>query len=570
MSLTRECFLEMLLEATPVFRREPTSEEIEEANKNIQLHESVVVSLQRQIRDLQAQISLLQGVQAQHLRLVSQHRGVTTLARRIPPELLAKIFEHCVQEGWTRAPIVASHVCSQWREATKSYPRVWSTIYVDADSTDAIGRTRFWLSRAAKAPLAVIIVATWRAAPLHLMSIMDLLLRHADQWSTLTLDIPTLRQVQLVVSLCSHASLVFPLLGELSITTDVQFQEEIDGEADPIDFQAAFDMQRAPNLIKFSLNANVLPSNIIYPLTIRSLCLQLSDSPAQRPLGASSLINLLRPFPTLIRLTLSMPLLYDSPFVPEQDSEQVVILETLDTLTLYGPTNLNNLLAHLRAPSLRELHLRSLEDVGYRQEPIGPSLLSFIQSSEHISTTLESLELHDIDLSPNLFHLCFTSLQNLRELRLHESSISNKTLGYLNADPEGGLCPNLTKLDLRWCGHLQGTALVDLVRSRGMNINTDIRYCFDNDASSIASNTDSDQRRFAPITHVTVINCCFVEEQDVFNLARLTSCKVITRDGDYCCELPPHLFFFAYSHLCKLPAGAALTCVTDKGCISGC
>lgn len=522
------------MEVNSVFRREPTSDEVEEANKGVLFHESAFTSLRHQIRGLQDQIARLQNLQAQHLRSISQHKGVTTLARRIPSELLAKIFGHCVEDGWTRAPIVASHVCSQWREATKAYPRVWSTIYVNMDSADAIGRTRFWLQRAAKAPLNIVLVATWRAYQSYLMNVMDLLIRHADQWNTLSVEMPMLRQIQLVASQCSRASITFPMLAETRVTTEVHFDDELDGNGDIVDLRSAFDPQRAPNLTTFTFVTNVLPQDINYPLAIRSLDLSLSESPAQRPLSASSLITLLQSFPSLVNLTLSMPLDYEHPYVHEQDPSQMVFFESLDTLTLYGPTNLNLLLQHLCAPSLRELHLRSLEDAGYRQEPLGPSLLTFIHNSENLSNTLECLELHDIDLSPNFFNLCFASLRNLRELRLHESSISDETLASLNADPNGGLCPNLTRLDLRWCGHLRGKGLVDLVWSRMFPKapNTRSGSPLDNDITMAL--TDLDQREFSPISQVTVINCCFVEEQDVFSLASMTSCRVIPLAGDYC------------------------------------
>ena len=48
-----------------------------------------------------------------------------------------------------------------------------------------------------------------------------------------------------------------------------------------------------------------------------------------------------------------------------------------------------------------------------------------------------------------------------------------------------------------------------------------------------------------PFEEVAVINCCFVEEQDVLELARLTTCRVVLRehDDDYCrasfLPLPP-------------------------------
>ncbi|EMD41018.1 hypothetical protein CERSUDRAFT_80667 [Gelatoporia subvermispora B] len=153
--------------------------------------------------------------------------------------------------------------------------------------------------------------------------------------------------------------------------------------------------------------------------------------------------------------------------------------------------------------------------MGYRQQPIGPSLQAFIEGS---LPPLELLELHDIDLSPEAFAAVFSALPTLRELRLHESSISDGTLQLLSAPH--GLCPRLTRLDLRWCGLMSGRALVELVRSRNI---VDLEH-------GAAPSAIAD-----PIAEIGVINCCFVRERDVLDLAGLTVCRVVMREtDDYC------------------------------------
>ena len=38
-----------------------------------------------------------------------------------------------------------------------------------------------------------------------------------------------------------------------------------------------------------------------------------------------------------------------------------------------------------------------------------------------------------------------------------------------------------------------------------------------------------------PIEEVGVVNCAFVREEDVLDLARMTVCRIVMRDGDdYC------------------------------------
>ena len=193
---------------------------------------------------------------------------------------------------------------------------------------------------------------------------------------------------------------------------------------------------------------------------------------------------------------------------------------------MHGPTDLNGLLVHLRTPGLRELRLRSLEDVGHRQDPIGPTLLQFLDSNQPY---LELLELHDIDLSPEYFRDCFFSLPELRVLRLHESSISDDTLRLLYGDD--ALCPKLMYLELKWCSHLRGKALVDLVRSR------QTATC-----GGGVNNTMDNGAVVTPIEELGILNCCFVEEKDVLEMARMATVRLALREDDYCRK--SHLLHF--------------------------
>lgn len=494
-----------------VFRREPSPDEVAAANEEIAKQELAILALEQRAQALIAEMADLRRRQAAHRDSMARCKGVTTLARRIPEELLAKIFEHSVMDGWTRAPVVVSHVCSSWRKAATS-PRVWSHIYVDGDNTDALGRTRFWLMMARHAPLQVSVVASWRTPASHLVDCMKLLGRHSVQWETLNLVMTGLHNAWQVAAQCHRP---MPYLHEIKARIEVQFDGTIDGDPETFALADVFTADNAPKLRSIELACNVLPDNLAFPSHITSFSLSIEESPARRPISAASLFAALETLPALEHLTLSLPLYYEQAFVAEEDPERALVLDRLISLTLYGPTDLNGLLAHLWTPALKRLHLRSLEDLGYRQEPIGPTLLPFLQRSE---PALELLELHDIDLSPEHFIACTSAVASLQELRLHESYISDATLKLLIGP--GGSCPLLTRIDLRWCSQLSGRALVDLVRGRN---------CRDGDWSC-----SSGHPAVSRVTEVAVLNCCFVEEQDVLDLARMTVCRVSLRDEDYC------------------------------------
>ncbi|KAI0350848.1 hypothetical protein OH77DRAFT_1488313 [Trametes cingulata] len=489
------------------YRSEPTPEAIQAAWNTIRGHEAAIGAIEDRIQDLLTQVQYLRYDQAKHRAAIERCIGLVTLARRLPEELLIKIFEHCVEDGWTRAPIVVSHVCSAWRRAAHA-PKVWSHVYAKCDDPQVLDRTRFWLSMARGAYLHITVVTSWRVPPRPIMELMALLVERSPQWRSLKIETDSMRHADLILAECKSP---VPELREVGIRTAALDIGDSEGVPDLAHLADRFTATFAPRLATVFYVSTVVPAAPIFPSQITSLTLEVKESPSNRPLSASSIIDILEALPELRTLSLSMPLIYEHEFVPEQDAERVASLPSLASLTMYGPTDLNELLPHIQAPSLRCLCLRSLEDLGFRQRPIGPSLTRFIGSS---SPPLELLELHDIDLDPETFETCFAALPDLRELRLHESSISDGTVQLLNGPR--GLCPRLRRVDFRWCGHLRGRALVDLVRSR---------HVVDDLAGPVSD----------PIEEVGVINCCFVTEEDVLDLARMTVCRLVMREtDDYC------------------------------------
>ncbi|KAI0676560.1 hypothetical protein C8Q78DRAFT_30379 [Trametes maxima] len=489
------------------FRLEPTPEVVQATRDTIREHEDAIGNIEDRIQVLLNHVRDLRYDQAKHRASIERCIGLITLARRLPVELLIKIFVHCVEDGWTRAPLVVSHVCAAWRKAALA-PQVWSHVYVRCDDAAVLDRTRFWLAKAAGAYLHVTIVASWRAQSAGIMGPMALLAERRAQWRSLRVETDTWRHADIILMECREAT---PELRELDVRTAALDTVQGEGTLDPVYLARSFGVETAPRLTTLSYVSTIIPASSIFPSHITDLTLEVKESPVRRPLSTAAIINVLERLPELRTLSFSMPLMYEHEFVSEPDSDRTASLPALTTLTLYGPTDLNELLPHLYTPALRNLHLRSLEDLGYRQHPIGPSLVRFIRAS---APPLELLELHDIDLDPETFATCFDALPLLRELRLHESSISDAIVQLLNGPR--GLCPRLRRIDVRWCGHLRGRALVDLVRSR---------RAVDDLAGSVSD----------PIEEVGVINCCFVTEDDVLDLARMTVCRVVTRESDdYC------------------------------------
>jgi len=138
-------------------------------------------------------------------------------------------------------------------------------------------------------------------------------------------------------------------------------------------------------------------------------------------------------------------------------------------------------------------------------------------SIQRASPQLKLFELFDIN-SPDDFSTCLAGLPHLRELRLHESDISDSIIQQFHG-PEG-FCPLLERIDLRWCGQVTGRALFDLVENR------------------LHSTHSGGRSNMLPvvntITALTVINCPFVKEQEVLGLAQAIVCRVVMGSSDYC------------------------------------
>jgi len=82
----------------------------------IQIERAHSTAIEQEMEALLTSVRRLQFKKAVHESQIRHYQGLITMARRLPPELLAAIFELCVDDGWTRMPLVASGVCTEWRK----------------------------------------------------------------------------------------------------------------------------------------------------------------------------------------------------------------------------------------------------------------------------------------------------------------------------------------------------------------------------------------------------------------------------------------------------------------------
>lgn len=482
------------------FHHHPTIANVAAVHEAIAIHEKAITSLDSEIDALMSNVRRLMHHKSQHSARIRHCKGLITLATRIAPELLATIFEHAASD-WPRAPLIVSHVCSAWRAAA-TLPGVWSHIYVNCDSRDPYGRTRFWLSKAQEASLYITLEVAMDGS--HLERVMDLLLGYTRQWRSLTINTLLSHQANYILSRCGRAT---PELRRVDIRTDLERRGDNEVEDQLVGVREAFN--NAPRLSTIHLARELSPTTDILPEGITRLFLHLPSWSGPTTLSAVSVIQLLDGLPLLQHFTMEFPMFHERSFVPPEES-RIANVSHLESLCLALSPNANSILSYIRAPALRCLQLRSSgEPLGYAHATTGTGLVDIIEQS---SPPLEILELRDIDLPPDDFSRLFAACPNLKDLQLHESEIDDDLIHLLNGPT--GFCPNLSRLDLRWCGQLTGKALVDLVRSR----------------AGLAEGS---------IAELAVLNCSFVKENDIMDLAGMTACRVVMRPHeDLCREFP--------------------------------
>lgn len=458
--------------------------------------EQIIDSLNSEIHTIMEQLQTVRLRKMKYQDNIRQYRSLITLARRIPPEVLADVFELCAESGWTRAPLVASHVCSAWRKAAE-YPRVWSRIYIDCALGNPLTKTKLWLSRAQQSPLHITLVVPSNA--LSVEGILSVLFERSTRWKSVTILTHDTAQLNFILSLMHHP---FPQLRRLDCVTYLDTPT-----AGLVDFSA---VHNAPSLHRLDIEQPNLPRWSI-PFQLTHLHLSLSPTTLPSTIPASRWESMLANLLGLKHLTLELSV--DSEYHYVLDTVQVVELPQLESLSFLISPELLGVFDTMRAPALRELLLRCSP----RHEHVssGLRLHRFLESSPRI----ELLELHDVDLPREELVQCFTLLHGLEELRLHDSDISDDELQLLSGPV--GLCPNLVRLDVRWCVHLTGSALVQLVRSR---VPVDVEM------------GGSGLQQAKELEEVAAINCLHVKERDVLDLAEITTCRLMLRAADDFCR----------------------------------
>jgi hypothetical protein len=102
-------------------RRLPSALEIEETHAKVQQLDAEIIDLQSQISLLQDRVHKLEEERSQRISFIAPFR-------RLPPEILVRIVELCVNAGDPAS--ILNSVCSSMRKAVNGMKVLWGTIHV--------------------------------------------------------------------------------------------------------------------------------------------------------------------------------------------------------------------------------------------------------------------------------------------------------------------------------------------------------------------------------------------------------------------------------------------------------
>ncbi|KIM77200.1 hypothetical protein PILCRDRAFT_825552 [Piloderma croceum F 1598] len=128
-------------------------------------------------------------------QFILEHDALLTFIRRLPREILIKIFILCMSNyGMSsfdpeHSPLLVGQVCIGWRRVALSTQALWSSITVTRDRPSN-KMANLWISRALSAPLTIRLDYTGSSKVGPIRPAISALVQYCDRWKILELCIP--------------------------------------------------------------------------------------------------------------------------------------------------------------------------------------------------------------------------------------------------------------------------------------------------------------------------------------------------------------------------------------------
>jgi hypothetical protein len=197
--------------------RTPFPSEIISVQQTISHAHVDMLQLDRDIERVQAVLNQLKSHRDGIQNYVDEHRAVLAPIRRLPPEILSKIFIHCLPARKShsfrisQAPLLLGRICSGWRSVMLTTPQLWSTFaLVSSFRSTNNALCNVWLERSGSCPLTLVIGSLGGTTE-EAYAVIATLASHCHRWRHLVLMSPSAMQY------ISTADLHLPCLESVEI-----------------------------------------------------------------------------------------------------------------------------------------------------------------------------------------------------------------------------------------------------------------------------------------------------------------------------------------------------------------
>ncbi|KIJ64358.1 hypothetical protein HYDPIDRAFT_112355 [Hydnomerulius pinastri MD-312] len=456
----------------------PSPMDAQEINELLAERNQELSVVSKEIERARAEVQRLENKHAEVQGVVHELEALMSPVRRMPTDIMAKIFEHAVRDqdmpkpDPRLAPLLLGQICHSWRSLLFSLPCLWTTLQVDFPSgakewerimQSKIMSMHVWLSRSKAVPISVFLnhprgsQIQWAALMLLDKEILTLGARLKE----LTLHFSP----QALSTLLTFTQSPLPYLEHL----ELQNSNSLPANDNP----PALILHSAPNLRRLSvswcsldLREFQVPWNQLLELN-----LQYDASSFWNPVH-SDYLQILSQCPNLTTCFLGVGATIED---VDPETIQPVTLTNVHTfkVSVYVQTAyLRHFFDALRLPKLRSFEIKnvSLALGSFTGET---ECLPFL---ERCADTLEAISFSRMDVSDPAILSCIAQLHHLKTmfflpgvLRLNHSLLTALTYGSPSTDGASDfqrICPSLETLQLRCSSAVPVDAVAGLVQSR--------------------------------------------------------------------------------------------------------
>ncbi|TFK36661.1 hypothetical protein BDQ12DRAFT_713938 [Crucibulum laeve] len=371
--------------------------------------------------------------------ILEAHKAVLSPIRKIPTEVLAEVFVHCITNerfispSLTSPPLLLTSICSTWRNIALTTPGLWASILVDVSGhcySPPISVVKTWVERSGSSPLTFRItenggsIPTERGTQSPLSAVLDIFIPHHSRWRNIHLIYKDYFTVQTgFMTLPEDAS--FPCLESVYLERGYWMEQR---DVDRITTM----ILSAPRLRNVSWISQKPYSSLVFPWT------QLVHFNLGHIIPMREGLHILSSCPHLKSLELILILPVGPPPPPNRNETTVgsVTHYNLERLVLHTAGSLGKLFDKLTLPHLKHLSLDAINGIFPTPPPQQYDMswpqAEFISFHERSECAIELLSLTEIEIASG--DLCET----LRRIpsSLQELSLCNehRRQSYINDD----------------------------------------------------------------------------------------------------------------------------------------